>query len=45
MEGRTGRGRAECEMVGSRHERRRLLFWNVAGTLNKDIDFWDYIKM
>jgi len=44
VEGRNGGSKVECEMVGTRHERRRLLFWNVAGTLNKDIDFWDYVK-
>jgi len=35
----------EGVMEGIRHARRRLLFWNVAGMINKDIDFWDYIKV
>jgi len=38
-------GRADSVLEGARHVRRRLLFWNVAGTLNKDIEFWDYLKM
>lgn len=25
-------------------EDRRLLFWNVAGIINKDKGFWEYIK-